>query len=101
MHHAEQILARHVHRRMDGEAGGIDAAGGRVALLHHVAVHVDLHQVGRAHLVEQHAVLVDQEMVVGPGQARADMRVDEVGPAMMRDQPIQRGKVAADLPLLG
>ena len=65
-----------------------------------VAVQVDLHQVGGAHLVEQHAELVDQEMVLRPRQPRAEMRVDEVGPAMMRDQPVQRGQVAADLPFL-
>ena len=100
VHDAEQIRAGLVDRRVDGEAGGVHPARRHVAVLHDVAVQVDLHQVGRAHLVEQHAVLVDQEMVVRPGQAGADMGVDEIGPAMMRHQPVQRGQITADLPLL-
>ena len=50
--------------------------------------------------MEHHAVLVDQEVVVGPGQAGADMSVDEVGPALVRDQTIQGSNFAADLPFL-
>ena len=70
------------------------------AVLDDVAVEIDLHQVRGAHLLEQHAVLVDQEMVLGAGQARAEMGVDEVGHPVMRDQPIQGGQVAADGPFL-
>ena len=36
----------------------------------------------------------------GPGQPRADMGIDQVRPAMVRDQPVQRGEIAADLPFL-
>ena len=66
-------------------------------LADHVAIAVDLHQVGGAHLVEHHAVLVDEEVVLRARHARADMRVDEVGHPEVRDQPVERGEVAADL----
>ena len=64
-----------------------------------VSVHIDLHQIGRTHLVEIHAVLIDQEMMLGSRQAGAEMGVDEVRPAMVRHQPIERGQIAANLPL--
>jgi len=49
--------------------------------------------------VEHHAVTVDQEMLLRAGQARADVGVDEVGPAMMRDQASSRAAwLKADVP---
>ena len=68
-------------------------------LLDDVAVDIDLHQIGGPHVLEVDPVFVDQEMMVRPREAGAEVGVDEVGPAMIRHEAIQRGEVAADLPL--
>jgi hypothetical protein len=38
--------------------------------------------------------------VVGAGQTGAEMGVDEVGPAVVGDEAVERCEIAADLPLL-
>jgi hypothetical protein len=89
-----EVVARHVHGRVNGEARRVHALR-RLVGVHGLAGGVDLHQVLRLHLVEQHAVAVDEEVVGRARNARADVRVDQVGHLEMRDQPVQRGQVMA------
>ncbi|MCY1390028.1 hypothetical protein D9M71_48400 [compost metagenome] len=63
MHHAIEIRARHVDRRMDHEACGIDP-GTLVRTAHYLAMLVDAHQVAGFHAIENHAVAVDQKVVL-------------------------------------
>ncbi|MNI56518.1 hypothetical protein D3C73_1115280 [compost metagenome] len=90
MHHASQVVAGGVHRRMDGETRSVDHLAFGVARVHRVAVQVDLHQILRTHFVKQHAVAVDQEMMFVAGHPCADVGVDQVRHAEMRDQAVQR-----------
>ena len=46
------------------------------------AVHVDLDQARRGDLLEEHAVRIDEELVLGAGNAQRNVIVDEVVPAM-------------------
>ena len=85
-------------RAVDDEAGRVDREG-RVDQL--VALLVDLHQRRGGDLVEHQAVGIDQEVVLGAGHARADVREDQVAPAVERDQPVAGGQVHAQLPFLG
>ncbi|MNE73863.1 hypothetical protein D3C80_1698970 [compost metagenome] len=92
-----QVRARLVDRRVDDKAGRIDLAAVEMAV-DHVAVQVDQHQVAGAHLLECHAIAVDQEVPVRPGYTQGDVRVDQVGHAVVGDQAIQRSQLAARLP---
>ena len=58
-----QIVPGGMDRGMDGEARLVDGFRALPVLVHDVAVKVDLHQVRRPHILKQHAVLVDQEMI--------------------------------------
>ena len=84
-----------VDRRMDGEAGRVDAV---FALAELVAVKIDLHQARRRDFLEHQPVRVDQEVMVGARQACRDMREDEIVPVEHRHQPIAGGEVDAELP---
>jgi hypothetical protein len=96
MKHAAGILAHLVDRRMDGEAGRIDAV---FALAKLVAVQIDLHQARRRDLLEHESVRVDQEVMVGTRHARRDVGVDQVVPAIQSDEAIAGGEVDALVPL--
>jgi hypothetical protein len=69
-----------------------------LVLVDDFAVQVDFHEVGGAHVLKQHAVLVDEEMVVRAGDAGADMGVDKIGHFVMRDEPVQGREIAAQFP---
>src|SRR5882757_8936308 len=99
MHDAQKIRPGHMDGGVNGEAGYIDVAGGFVAVLDNPAVQVDAHEIRGPHILEVHAELIDQEMMLRPRKAGADMGVDEVGPAVVRDEPVERGEVAAGAPL--
>jgi hypothetical protein len=62
---------------------------------------VDLHQRRRGDLVEHQPVRVDQEVVLGTRDARADVREDQVAPAVGGDEAVAGGKVDPQLPFLG
>src|SRR5437867_2257729 len=66
-----------------------------------VALEVDLHQAGGRDLVEEDAVRVDQELVLGVGHAQRDVREDEVLPLVERDEAVGGGEVDAGGPLVG
>jgi hypothetical protein len=67
-----------------------------------VALLVDLDQAAGGDFVEHQAVGVDQEVVLGPGDALgADVGEHQVAPAVQRHQPVAGGEVDAQLPLFG
>src|SRR6267143_2656100 len=80
---------------MDDEAGLV-----RLVRLRRdrVALDVDLHQVRCGDLVEAQPVGVDQEVMVAPGDARADVRVDELGPAEVIGDAIGAGELDPQVP---
>ena len=96
MEHAAGVLAHLVDRRMDGEAGRVDAV---IALGELVAVEVDLDQAGRRDLVEHQSVGVDQEVMVRSRHPRGDVGVDQIVPAIQRDEAIAGGEIDALAPL--
>ena len=96
MKHAAGVLAHFVDRRMDGEAGRVDAV---VALGELVAVEIDLDQARGGDLVEHQAVGIDQEMMLRSRHPRGDVGVDQIVPAIMRDQPVAGGEIDALVPL--
>ena len=53
---------------------------------------------GRGDLLEQQAVRIDQEARRASGNARRDVRVDQVRHPVVRDQPIARGEIDARAP---
>jgi hypothetical protein len=96
MKHAAGVLAHLVDRRMDGKAGRVDAV---FAFAELVAVEIDLHQARRGDFLEHQAVRVDQEVMVGAGDARRDVGVDQIVPAIECDQAIAGGEIDALVPL--
>ena len=80
---------------MDGEAGGVELA----VLGVDVAVDVHLHQAGGGDLLEQVAVIVDQEALGLARDAHRHVGVDRVGPAEEIGDAVEGGEVAARLPL--
>ena len=94
--HATGVLAHLVDRRMDGEARRVDAV---FALAELVAVQIDLHQARRRDFLEHQPVRVDQEVMIGARHARRDVGVDQVVPAIQRDETIAGGEIDALVPL--
>jgi len=96
--HDLRVLTTGVDRAVNDEARGIDL----VRRLHHLlAVDVDLHQARGGDLVEQHPVGVEEEVVVGAGHSRGEVREDEIVPVVVRHQAVGGGEVHALLPLFG
>ena len=79
MHDAERVGAGRVHGRMQSETGGVDRM---LAGPDDVAGNIDLHQVGGADFVEGEAERIDQKVARLVGDARGDVRIDEVVPAV-------------------
>ena len=97
VHHRMRIVARHVDRRMDGEARRI---GDERRRLDRIAADVDLDQRRGGHFLEHQIVRVEQEMMLGSRNPRRQMGEDEVVPAVMRDHPVGGGEVDPDRPFL-
>jgi hypothetical protein len=81
MHDADQIVPRHVHCAVDHEAGRVDAEIG--AIVNDIAIAIDLDQARGRNLVKQQAVRIDQELILVTRQARGDVGMDQVRPAVM------------------
>ena len=60
---------------------------------------IDLDQARRRDFVEHQAVRVDQEVMVGARHARRDVGVDQIVPAIQRDEAIAGGEIDALVPL--
>ena len=90
--HAAYIVTSGMDATVNDESSGVD---GVRAVAQLVAVLIDLDQAGCGDLVKQHPIGVDEEMVFGAGHARADMRKDQVGPAVERHQAVTSGQINA------
>ena len=73
--HAFGIGPRRVDRGMDDEAGRIDRS---CVVLDDVAVEIDLDQVRGGDLLEQHAVGIEQEVILRAPGTRAEMWVGNI-----------------------
>ena len=98
--HAGDVRPRLVDGAVDHVTGFVDAVVG-VGLPDDLALDVDLDQARRGDLLVEHAVEIDEQMIVAAGNARRDVVVDEVGHPVLVDQAIAGGEVDARLPLLG
>src|ERR1700732_218023 len=96
MKHTAGVLANLVDCRVNREAGRVDAVG---ALCELVAVEIDLDEAGSGNFVEHQPVWVDQEMMLRTWPPRRNMRVDQIVPAVMRDEAVAGGKIDALAPL--
>ncbi|MFK4508871.1 hypothetical protein ABIF81_004049 [Bradyrhizobium daqingense] len=63
-----------------------------------VAVQIDLDEARRRDLVEHQPVGIDEELVVGAGHARGNVGVDQIVPAVQRDEAIAGGEIDPLLP---
>src|SRR4029453_10788273 len=82
---------------VDHEAGAVHLVGRRVE---DVAVDVDLDEARGGDLLVEVAIGVDQELVFLARHPHRDVVVDQVGPAVVGDQPIGGGKLDPRLPFL-
>jgi hypothetical protein len=87
-----------MYATVDGETSGVNREFGLRQL---VAVQVDLHQAAGRDLVKHQAIRVDQKVVLGAGEPGADVGVDQVAPAIVRNQPVGGGQIDAQLPFFG
>ena len=83
---------------MNDKTGAVDRVG-RLAEL--FAVLVDLDQAAGSDLFKQHAVGIDQKVVLGAGDAGADVGEDQVAPTIGGDQAVAGCQVNTQLPFFG
>jgi hypothetical protein len=100
MEHAGDVRPRLVDRAVDHVTRFVDAVVG-VGLPDDLALDVDLHQARRRDLLVEHAVEVDEQVILAAGDARRDVVVDEVGHPVFVHEAIAGGEVDARLPFLG
>jgi hypothetical protein len=93
------VRPRLVDRAVNDIAGFVDAVVG-VGRCQNLAFDRHLHQVGGGDFLVQQPVEIDQQMILGAGNARGDVVVDQVGHAELVDQPVTGGKIDARLPFL-
>ena len=94
MHGAIGIRASLVDRTVDREAGFVEAP----LTADHLAVEIHLDQARRGDLMEHFLIVIDEEMVGFSRHAHRHMGGQNVGPAEVVADAIQRCKVAARLP---
>jgi len=92
-----QILARHVDRAVNDKAGAVHLIG---RLVEDVAVDIDLDQVRGGDLLVEEPIGIDQELILRARHAQRDVVVDQMRPAIVRDQPIGGGEIDPRLPFL-
>ena len=98
MEHAPGVVPRGVDGAVNDEAGRVHGEG---RILQLVSVHIDLDQARRRDLVEEHAVGIDEELVLGARHPRRDVREHQVLPAVVRHEPITGGEIHPHRPLFG
>jgi len=92
MHRARGVRARGVHGGMQRKACRVHRMR---ALSDHVAVDVDLDEIRRGDFIERETERVDQKAPRLARHARGNVRVDDIIPAVQRDEPIRRGQFDA------
>ncbi len=93
MHRAVHVRTAAQHPAVQGKARTVDAGQ-----LVEVVVHVDLDEVRGRYLGPQQVVPLHEKFAVLAGHAHRTMIVDDVVPAVMRDQAVDRGKVDTGMP---
>ena len=99
MEDALHVGPRPVDRGMQIEAGHVDVVA-VIGLQQRPALDIDLDEARRGDFLVQHAVRIDQILVVMPRDLCADMVVDQVGHAIERHQAIARREIDPRRPLL-
>src|SRR6185503_6440490 len=99
MEYAGDVRPRLVDGAVDHVAGFVDAVVG-LGLPDDLALDVDLHQARRGDLLVEHPVKIDEQMI-GAGDARRDVIVDQVGYPVLVYEAIAGGEVDPRLPFLG
>jgi hypothetical protein len=95
MDDAGDFRARPVDRAGDREAAAVDRV---LRGFDRIASAVDLDQGRGGDLLIQHAVGVDQEVILRPGHAGGDPRVDQIRPAEPVDEAVAGGEIDPGLP---
>ena len=90
-------MARAVHGTVNHIAGRVDRIV-VVGLQDGLALEIDLDEARGGDLLVQHAIGIDEDMLIGSWHARGDVVVDEVRHAVEGDKPIASGKVDAGVP---
>ena len=98
MHDRVSARAVHVYGAVDGESGRVHFIRGFRQL---AAFDTALDQIGGGHFLEQQAVGIDQELIVGAGDAAGNVGAQHVGPAHHRGQAVSGRQFNARLPFLG
>ncbi len=70
----------------------------RISYHDYEGIALDLDEIAGGHLVEGDAQAVEQEAVLGPGDARRDVGVDQIGQAVVRDHAVAERQVDAHAP---
>src|SRR5260370_37250752 len=92
-----EMMTGDMNGGMNHETRLVDPLG-FLGVVHDIAIVVDLDVVRGAHLVNPNTIVVDEEMVFGPGHPRADMGIYQIRHAEVGDQPIEPGQIAPDFP---
>jgi len=93
---AIDVVTRHVDGAVNDEARDIDVVVGRVERA--CCFGVDLDQAGGVDLLIEHAVGVDQELVVMTWDAAGDVVRDHLGIAVQRNESVRRSEIDAGIP---
>ena len=96
VHRAVHVRPAAQHAAMQREARTVDACG-----LVEIVVHVDLDQIGGSHLGPQQLVPLHEKLLILAGHAHGAMIVDDIVPAVVRHEAIDRREVDARLPFRG
>ena len=97
--HGAHVGPRAMDRAVDHVAGLVDVIVG-VRLPDDVAVEVDLGEAGSGDFLVEQAVQIDQDVVIGPGNARRDVVVREIRHPVAVDQAVAGGQLHARSPLI-
>ena len=92
------VFTRFMHGAVDHKAGRVDGEG-RVDQLVALLVHFD--QAAGGDLVKHQPIGVDQKMVLGAGDAGADVGEHQVTPAIGGHQAVARCQIDTQLPFFG
>ena len=84
---------------VDGESGGVHRK--RIVGVELVSGKVDFYEAGCSDFIKQHAVRIDQKLVVHAGNFRRDMGENQIRPTIKSDQAITGRQIDSGLPFIG
>ena len=98
MNDAHGVFTRGVDGAVNGVASVIDLVR---RVIEDIALKIDLHKIGRRHLVPAQPERIEQKMVIGTRHTRRNMIVDQRRrPAIQMGESVRRGKIDANLPFI-